>query len=346
LLRHSTQENDPDQQGLLEMMEHQVGTLSRLVDDLMDVTRISRGKIELRKQPVELTRIVDRAVKSTRPLIEQRRHTLSVKLPSVPLIFQADPTRLEQVLCNLLNNAANYTDRGGRISLAAEAVRGEIIIRVCDSGVGIEPGMIPKLFDLFSQVEDPRNRAKGGLGIGLSLVRSLVELHGGSISARSKGMGQGSEFIVRLPTSEHSSASTSFRTKHKLDLVKPPSRRVLVVDDNVDAARSLTKVLTLLYGQEVQMAHDGPTAISTAESFRPEIILLDIGLPGMSGHEVASDIRKRPWCKSCRIVAVTGWGQEKDREKSRAAGFDLHLVKPVNPATIGDLLNGDLQPAP
>ena len=176
-------------------------------------------------------------------------------------------------------------------------------------------------------------------------MRSLVELHGGSISARSDGPGRGSEFVVRLPALDPPPASTTTRPARKLEPEKPPSRRVLVVDDNIDAARSLAKVLTLLYGQEVQVAHDGPSAIETAETFRPEIVLLDIGLPGMSGHEVACTMRRRPWCESCLIVAVTGWGQDKDREKSRAAGFDLHLVKPVNPETIRDLLVGKLQPA-
>jgi len=344
LLSHPARVGSLDSKGLLEMLDRQVETMSRLVDDLMDVTRISRGKVELRKEIVELSRVVDRAVGSARTLIEDRGHALSVQLPPDSLPVPADPMRLEQILCNLLQNAAKYTDPGGRISLVAERSNGEVTIRVRDSGVGIEPEMLPRIFDLFTQIEDRRSRAQGGLGIGLSLVRTLVELHGGSISALSDGPGRGSEFVVRLPVVNPPPASTSTRPAQKLDPANPPSRRVLVVDDNVDAARSLAKVLRLLYGQEVQVAHDGPSALEIAETFRPEIVLLDIGLPGMSGHEVASILRKRPWCEACLMAAVTGWGQDKDREKSRAAGFDLHLVKPVNPETIRDLVAGRLPP--
>ena len=345
LLGQSAQTGGLDSGGLLEMLDRQVETMSRLVDDLMDVTRISRGKVELYKENVELRRVVDRAVGSSRTLIEGRGHALSVQLPPDSLPVAADPMRLEQILCNLLQNAAKYTEPGGRISLVAERSNGEVTIRVRDSGVGIEPEMLPRIFDLFTQIEDRRSRAQGGLGIGLSLVRSLVELHGGSISARSDGPGRGSEFVVRLPAVNSPPASPPPRRARKRDLEKPPTRRVLVVDDNVDAARSLAKVLSLLYGQEVQVAHDGPSAIEMAETFRPEIILMDIGLPGMSGHEVATILRKQPWGEACLMAAVTGWGQDKDREDSRAAGFDLHLVKPVNPETIGDLVAGKLQPA-
>jgi CheY-like chemotaxis protein len=320
------------------MAERQVVHLTRLIDDLMDVARITRGKIELHKTIVELKTIVSNAIETSRPQIDDRRHNLNVVLPSADIPVEGDPTRLEQVFWNLLNNAAKYSDPGSRIDLVLEREGKDALIRVRDTGMGIQPEMLPKVFGMFVQVSDHKDHALGGLGIGLSLVRNLVEMHGGSISARSDGPGTGSEFTVRLPVVTVALKVDS-PSSAKLAATPLPRRlRTLVVDDNLDAAQSLARVLQRLYSHEVRIANDGPEAIALAQEFRPEVILLDIGLPGMSGYEVAERLRSQQEQAETFILALTGWGQEEDRRRSESAGIDHHLVKPVDPNVLIKLL--------
>ncbi len=316
------------------MAERQVVHLARLVDDLMDVSRITTGKIELRKEAVDLVAVAGRAVEAIGATIEARGHSLEVALPDGPIPLEADPTRLEQVFWNLLSNAAKYTDPGGRIRLTAAREGDEAVVRVEDTGIGIEPAMLPRIFEMFVQADDREGRSQGGLGLGLSLVKSLVALHGGRVEALSGGPALGSAFVVRLPVSTREAAPLPAAMPNG----PPPRRRVLVVDDNVDAAVSLGRLLSRLYGQEVRVAHDGPSALGCAEEFRPEVVLLDIGMPGMDGYEVARRLRARPESARALLVALTGWGQESDRQKSRQAGIDHHLVKPVEPETIREIL--------
>ncbi len=321
------------------MAERQVVHLSRLIDDLMDVARISRGKIELHREVVDLAKIVNQAVETSRPQIDDRHHRLTVSLRDEAIRLEGDPTRLEQIFWNLLNNAAKYSEPGGQIRLTVQREGGEAVIRVRDTGIGIKPELLPQIFQMFVQVGDHKGHAQGGLGIGLSLVRTLVEMHGGSISARSEGPGLGSEFIVRLPAlAPAPAAEPAARVPRRDPDEKPPLRRILVLDDNIDAARSLGRILEKFYGQEVRLAHDGPEALIVAEEFRPEVVLLDIGLPGMSGYEVAEQLRSRPEFNATLIVALTGWGQEDDRRRSSESGIDRHLVKPVAPETLLALL--------
>jgi signal transduction histidine kinase len=317
----------------IDMMGRQVHTLVRLVDDLLDVSRITRGKIQLRKEPADLGAVLGRAVETARPLIESNRHALTVALPAEPIKLQADATRLEQVFANLLNNAAKYTERGGRISLAAERSGGEAVVRVRDNGFGIPADLLPRVFELFTQADRTLDRAEGGLGIGLTLVRSLVEMHGGTVQAFSDGPGKGSEFVVHLPVLPRSQV-----------LIDPPppatengvASRVLVVDDNRDSADSLA-VLVRLWGHEARTAHEGLSAVKAARAYRPEAVLLDIGLPGLDGYEVARQLR-RDLGHEVLLVALTGYGQDEDRRKSREAGFDHHLVKPADPNDLRRLL--------
>jgi PAS domain S-box-containing protein len=324
------------------MAERQVVHLARLVDDLMDVARISKGKLELRKEMLDLATVVGRAVESARTAIDERGHRLIVDRPEGPVRLEGDPTRLEQVLWNLLNNAAKYTEPGGEIRLTVEPGEGDVAVRVRDTGIGIEPAMLPSLFQMFVQVGEHRQHAQGGLGIGLGLVRTLVEMHGGSITAHSTGPGEGSEFVLRLPVlrSPHHPAAGPARDEKRTPRAGPPRRRILVVDDNADAANSLARLLTRLHGQEVRVAHDGPSALDVAREFRPEVALLDIGLPGMDGYELARRLRGMPESEVMMLMALTGWGQEADLRKSREAGFDRHLVKPVDPETLLEMLAG------
>ncbi|MHC5537066.1 hybrid sensor histidine kinase/response regulator [Singulisphaera rosea] len=314
------------------MAERQVVHLARLVGDLMDIARISRGKIELRMELIEVASVIRRVVESARPGLVEHNHALEVALPLDPIPIEADPTRLEQILGNLLNNASKYTEPGGRIELSARRDGDDCVIQLKDTGIGIEASMLPKVFDMFVQVEDRSVRAQGGLGIGLSLVKTLVEKHGGSVAVKSDGPGCGSEFIIRLPVAKVETGTLAEADRDESTADRPlPRRRVLVVDDNVDAATSLGKLLQRLYGQDVKVAHDGPTALELCEQFRPEVILLDLGMPGMDGYEVASRLRERPDFGEIRLIALTGWGQESARQRTQAASFDLHLVKPVDP---------------
>ncbi|HVG10181.1 MAG TPA: ATP-binding protein [Thermoanaerobaculia bacterium] len=307
------------------MMERQVQQMVHLIDDLLDISRITRGKVELRKERVELAAVVRDALETCRPIIEAGGHELTVSLPPEPITLDADPTRLAQVFANLLNNAAKYTPRGGSIRLSAEQQGNEIVVKVRDTGIGIPADMLPRVFEMFTQVDRSLERSQGGLGIGLSLVRGLVELHGGSVEARSEGPGRGSEFLVCLSVNPPARAAHAAPNDRRQ--AAPPRHRILVVDDNRDAADSLALLLTL-QGSEVRTAYDGLEAIDAAAAFDPDVVLSDLGMPRMNGYEAARKIRER--CSGrVVLVAMTGWGQEEDKRRSSAAGFDYHLVKPV-----------------
>jgi CheY-like chemotaxis protein len=322
------------------MAERQVAHLARLIDDLMDVSRIGRGLIELRREPIELDGVIHRAIEAARPPLEERGHRLQVALPDQPIPLDADPTRLEQVFGNLLSNAIKYTSPGGEIRVSAEVVDGEIAVKVADNGLGIEPEMLPEVFGMFVQDGKHLGHAQGGLGIGLGLSRSLIDLHGGRIWASSEGSGRGSEFEVRLPIARKREPIEG-RVPDQTELEASPlapRKRVLVVDDNQDIAVSLSRLLTRVYGQDVRIAHDGPSALDLADEFQPEIVLLDIGLPGMDGCEVARRLRERPEFSQTVLIALTGWGQEDARKRSEQAGIDHHLVKPVDPDALAELI--------
>ena len=320
-----------------EMLERQVGQIIRLVDDLLDVSRISRGKIALRPERVELTRIIDQAVEASRAQYRSMDQELTVSLPSEPVYLNADPTRLAQVVGNLLNNAHKFTDVGGRISVAVEREGAQVVIRVKDTGVGIAAEHLAGIFEMFTQVESSLERSRSGLGIGLTLVKTLVEMHGGTVEAHSDGPGRGSEFVVRLPVLRDVPESLSPAAPEHLDASPVVRRRVLIVDDNRDAAEWLATLLSLS-GHETHIALDGDQAVKAAERLLPDAILLDIGLPRIDGYEVCRRIREQPWGRGLMIVALTGWGQEEDRQKSKEAGFNTHLVKPVDDEVIMNLL--------
>jgi signal transduction histidine kinase len=329
---------DPELAWCRDVIERQANQLTRLDDDHLDVSRITRGKIKLRLEPLDLATVLEAAVETSRPLIDAHKHELRVTLPKDRVRIEGDLTRLTQVIANLLNNAAKYQNEGGRIELTASCERGEAVISVKDQGVGIAPEMLAQAFDLFSQGERAPDRAQGGLGIGLSLVKNLVEMHGGSVSGVSGGVGKGSEFVVRLPcVAAEPDALRELATDSAMTKAVHPLR-VLVVDDSTDAAESLAKLLRLA-GHEVLVAHDGPEALVIAEAERPAVMLLDIGLPGMDGYEVCRRIRQQGR-SDARIIAVTGYGQERDRERSRDAGFDSHAVKPVDPSELMKLVSG------
>ena len=325
------------------MLERQVRQLIRLVDDLLDVNRVSRGRILLRPLRVELAAVVSQAVEAAMPMLRARGHDLRVTLPAEPLPLQADPARLVQVLGNLLSNAGKFSDPGSRIALVVERDAGQAVLYVRDPGIGIEPDQLQRIFELFVQVDTSLERSTSGLGIGLTLAQRLVELHGGTLTAHSEGLGHGSEFVVRLPLL----APLPVAPPAPSPPARVPgrhARHILVVDDNVDGAQSLAELLRLL-GHRADVAHDGQTALALAERLRPDVVLLDIGLPGMNGHEVCRRLRAQPWGKGMLLVAVTGWGQEADRERSRAAGIDAHLVKPVDVDALLALMV-TLRPAP
>ena len=318
------------------MMERQLAQMVRLIDDLLDVSRISRGLIKLNKRRVALSGVVQQAVETSRPLIDGNEHELIVRVPSEPIFVVAEVTRLAQVFSNLLNNAAKYTERRGRIALAVERQGDQALVRVRDNGIGIASSMLPKLFEMFTQDEDAQERSQGGLGIGLSLVKRLVEMHGGTVSAHSEGPGMGSEFIVRLPIAVAGPATASARP-NSASLVKAAGRRILVVDDNRDAAFSLSMMLDLM-GNETRVAYDGLEALDVAATFRPDVIVLDIGMPKLNGYDAARRVREAPWGRDVALIALTGWGQIEDRRRSRSAGFDAHLTKPIDPQALEKLL--------
>jgi PAS domain S-box-containing protein len=312
------------------MMDQALNQMVRLVDDLLDASRITTGKLQLRKERVELAAVVQSAVDTIRPLIDEHGHKLTVSLPPAPVMLEADPTRLAQVLSNLLNNAAKYSEDGGQIALSAERQGDEIMVRVTDTGIGIPAGHLPRIFEMFAQVDTTFERSQGGLGIGLSLVKGLVEMHGGRIDAHSAGPGTGSEFMVRLPAAVTEPLSASHRANGESEKASPAAKyRILIVDDNRLSASS-TAMLLRLMGHDLATAHDGIEGMECARTFRPDVILLDIGLPQLNGYETARRIREQAWGKSIFLIAVTGYGQEEDRRRSLEAGFDYHIVKPVD----------------
>ena len=323
----------------LEIIERQTRNLTRLIDDLLDVSRITQGKIELKREVLDVPGIIDRAARAVRPLIEQKRHELAVRVAPGPLRVDADPTRFEQVLVNLLTNAAKYTEDGGRITVSAAREGTEAVIKVRDTGVGIAPEMLPRVFDLFTQVDRSLARSEGGLGIGLTLVKRLVEIHGGTITAASE-IGRGSEFTISLPVHE---ATLEEQRPERGQVVSGRGKRVLIVDDNADTAR-LTGRLLRSFGFDVQVTHDGRAAVEAARDHRPEAVLLDIGLPGMSGYEVARQLRREECCSQSLIIAVSGYGDSPSRERGRDAGFNHHLAKPVDIDAILDLLGREARP--
>ena len=334
-----TRSESEDDRDTLDIMQRQMEHVVRMVDDLLDVSRMNTGKIQLRLQPVPLADVVRDAVASCRPHIESQRHTLNVSLPDEPLLLQADSARLVQVLMNLLGNASKFTDPGGQIRLTAERVQDQVEIRVSDSGAGIAAAALPRIFDMFAQVDDPRDHCRGGLGLGLSIVRTLVELHGGTVHAESDGPGQGSTFLVRLPIS--TSRPTQPAAAPHDNAARngaPHTGRVLVVDDNRDAARTLSLMLSKL-GFECHSADDGHSALRLADELRPHAILLDLGMPGMSGLEVARRLRTQDQHQTVTLIAVTGWDKDEDRRQTREAGFDHHLAKPVEINRLRELLN-------
>jgi signal transduction histidine kinase len=310
------------------IIERQISHLSRLIDDLVDVSRITRGTIELQRHHVDVATIINEAVEASRPIMEERRHTLTVNATEAALTVHADSARLVQVLANLLNNAAKFTPKGGRVLLTVERDASDVVLKVADNGIGIDPQQLPQIFEMFSQVGRPLDRPSSGLGIGLALVRTLVELHGGSVEALSQGPGTGTELTVRLPLVEPAvmkPLAPNAIGSSALDL--PPSR-ILVVDDNADAADALAFMLRAA-GHEVNTAHDGLQALAIAPEFQPQIVLLDLGMPNLNGYDTAGRIREMPWGQEVALIALTGWGQQKDRDRTMRAGFNAHLVKPV-----------------
>ena len=366
---------DPQLSWSRDVIERQIAHLSRLVDDLLDVSRITRGKINLTKEPIDIASLIARAVETTHPLILERAHQLAVDVPEESLKLLGDPTRLTQALGNVLSNAAKYTEPGGRITVTARREGTEVTIRVADTGEGIPAELLPVIFNLFTQLDRTSGHAQGGLGIGLALVRRLVEMHGGSVTASSDGAGKGSEFIIRLPLHFDSSEtgddgepqSASSGSRNSLPEPVPvmawkgaPSvaatqaertansridvrvgehvkRRILLADDNSDALESLATLLEL-GGHDVVTASNGALALECAERHRPEVMLLDIGMPMLDGYEVARRVRVEPWGRKITLVALTGWGQDSDRRRSREAGFDSHLVKPLDMDKLTELL--------
>ena len=328
LLRLQQETENQMQQQARTIIERQLGLLKRLVDDLLEVSRITTGRVQLRQERVTAAGIVEAAVESVGPLITRRRHELTITLPPEPIWLHADATRLEQVVVNLMSNAAKYTDEGGHIWLTVQEEGNECVLRVRDTGVGIAPETLPRIFDLFTQAERSMDRSQGGLGVGLTLVQRLTEMHGGRVEVQST-LGEGSEFVIRLPvatTSDSQSQPLSFSEKAKST---PSPLRILVVDDNVDTALSFAMLLRES-GHDARIAHDGRAAIQAALDYRPDVVLLDIGLPGMDGYEVAKQLRQQPVLQTLVLVALTGYGQEADRQASLEAGFSYHLVKPTD----------------
>ncbi len=318
-----------------EMMQRQLFHLIRLVDDLLDVSRVITGKLSFHKEPVELADVIKRGIEEAQSMVDSRGHELMLTLPARPVIVDGDAMRLGQVVANLIGNAAKYTLVPSQLSLSLERQGDQGVIRVTDPGIGIAAEMLPAVFDLFAQADTSLARTQGGLGIGLTVVKRLVSMHGGVVVAKSAGLGKGSEFIVTLPLSRATAGNKSPATgPTKTGFSK---RRILVVDDNVDAALSTTSLLKA-WGHEVQAVFSGPAALEAARSFHPEILLLDIGLPGMSGYEVARHLRSEPSLKGVIIAAVTGYGQESDRQRSFDSGFDFHLTKPPDPSILESLL--------
>jgi signal transduction histidine kinase len=325
----------PDRiQRVKEILNRQVEHLTRLVDDLLDISRIMQGRIELRKESRNLGEIIDHAIETAQPVIDAQGHEISATFPDHPIFVDADPTRLSQAIANLLTNAAKYTETAGRIWVTAAREGHDAVIKVRDSGIGIQPELLPHIFDVFVQAERSLARSQGGLGIGLTLVKRIVELHGGSVTASSVGLGKGSEFVIRVPAANHLTATEQ---KSIVSISDPATRRVLVVDDNVDAAESIGMMLELR-GHQVRIVHDGFAAVEAAQRDRPDVILLDIGMPGRDGYEVAQILRADSRFAATKIVALTGYGKEEDRRRAREAGMDHHLTKPIDADSLDTLV--------
>ena len=319
---------DDERSWSLEVLERQSAHLARLIDDLLDVSRVSRGKIRLRRERLDARLVLERAAEAVRVPAAERRHELRLALPDEPLWVEADPTRLEQVLVNLLGNAVKYTEPGGRIDLSGERDGADWVFRVRDTGAGIDPAVLPHIFEPFTQADKTLDRSQGGLGIGLTLVHRLVALHGGRVSAASDGLGQGSEFVVRLPASAPPLGAVPRPLSLSAPLIPLRPLRALVVDDSADTAKSLARLLRLS-GHEAYVAHDAPSALVLARGERPEVFLIDIGLPGMTGYELAEHLRREGFA-SATLIAISGYGQEQDIQRSRDAGINHHLVKPID----------------
>ncbi|HWH46629.1 MAG TPA: MASE1 domain-containing protein [Burkholderiales bacterium] len=329
LMRQDSAQNPP----MLGLLDRQVAHLSHIVDDLLDVSRITRGKIRLQKETAELGGMVARALESARPLIDGRGHALELDLGGEDLFVHADATRICQVALNLINNSAKYTPAGGRISISLRRDGSDAVLKIKDTGMGIPPKLLPRVFDLFIQGDRALDRSEGGLGIGLTIAKRIVEMHGGSTVAFSEGPGKGAEFVVRLPLVPAPAAAVPVQKSARAT----ESRRILVVDDHRDSADSLATLLRMI-GHEVKTSYDGQDAIELAAQYRPQLVLLDIGLPGKTGYEVARELRNAHHRSQLVLIAVSGYGQEEDRRRGREAGFDYHLVKPVDPAEIEELI--------
>jgi signal transduction histidine kinase len=346
-LMHRTALTDPQLTWARDVIGRQLAHLTRLVDDLLDVSRITRGKINLTKEVIEIAALVGRTVETVQPLFTERDHRLRVEIPDEVLTVLGDPTRLMQAIGNILSNAAKYTERGGEVILCAVQTGSEVEIRIRDNGIGIPPDLMPMIFNLFTQLDRSSGPAQSGLGIGLALVRRLVEMHGGSVTAHSDGPGRGSEFVIRLPLllanrvaaddQQLNTLSALEQSMMNAEGTSQTQRRILVADDNNDALESLATLLQLS-GHEVYTAANGAVALESAEQHRPEVALLDIGMPKLDGYEVARRIRAQPWGARITLVALTGWGQDSDRRRSQEAGFDSHLVKPLDLDKLTDLL--------
>jgi signal transduction histidine kinase/CheY-like chemotaxis protein len=328
-----------------EIISRQVKRMGLLLDDLLDVSRITRQHLVLKKELVNLNAVVSTAIETARPLIDTKQHSLRVSLPAHSVELEGDPLRLSQAISNLLNNAAKYTDPYGLLQLSAEVTAGELRIAVSDSGIGIDPEVLPTIFEMFTQVDSPIDRSEGGLGIGLALVKGLVELHGGTVEAQSAGAGQGSTFTIRLPGARVGAGKArNDESDAALRAASGPSRRILVADDNVDAAESLALIMRM-WNHEIRVAQSGSAALEIALRDRPDVCILDIGMPGMSGYEVARRIRSQPWGGEVVLFALTGWGQAEDVERAKAAGFNEHMTKPVDIARLAQMLANHGAPA-
>jgi signal transduction histidine kinase/ActR/RegA family two-component response regulator len=318
----------------LDVLDRQLTHITHLVDDLMEASRISQGRVTLRRKPLDLVAVLRAALDDVSGMIGAAGHALDVELPPQPMTVDADATRLAQVFINLLTNASKYTPRGGRIVVAAQRQGADAVVSVRDTGIGIPRESLATIFDMFSQLSPALERSQGGLGIGLALVRGLVALHGGTISADSEGVGKGSVFTVRLPVVATPASMPAIMPEH----AAARGRRILVVDDNVDVAESMAMALGL-FGHDTRAVHDGGAALRTGSEFLPDVVLLDIGLPGQNGYEVARQIRRAPWGRDLLLIAATGWGQDADRQLAEDAGFDHHLTKPVDFASLQTLLS-------
>jgi CheY-like chemotaxis protein/two-component sensor histidine kinase len=327
-----------------DVIDRQVAHLTRLVDDLLDVSRLTQGKIRIEKQAVDLASVIESALEVSRPSINSHKHRLEVKLPVTPIYLDGDPVRLAQIFSNLLNNAAKYTPEGGRISVISELAGNRVLVRIRDNGCGIPADLLPHIFDLFTQANRSLARSEGGLGIGLTLVRDLVEKHGGTVEALSDGPGEGSEFIVGLPVllDEPAQTATGQDADH---IVDSPGLRILLIDDNIDANETLATLLGLC-GQEVRTALDGPTALQVATEFKPQLVFCDLGLPGMDGYQVQRLLREQSGEAVPVIIALTGYGGADDRKLTSEAGFNGHLVKPVEFETLRELITTQLRNHP